>query len=162
MTVFEYNFIGLDGEPMPLARYQSQPILLVNTASECGYTHQYAGLQMLYNDYQQSGLMVIGLPCNDFGRQEPGDEASIRAFLNRKYAITFPMTAKYSVTGPDAHPLFRDIAEHHGAEKLPRWNFTKYLFNRQGALVECWPSATPPDDPAIVHQINRSLQSWSL
>lgn len=162
MNVYNYNFISLDGVPMPMERFRNQPILLVNTASECGFTPQYGTLQRLYNDYERSGLVVIGMPCNDFGDQEPGSEEEIRAFLDREYQISFPMTAKYSVGGREMHPMFRDMIEEYGTDILPRWNFYKYLFNRKGDLVSHWDSRTLPDDPAIIHDIGKNLQSWSL
>ncbi len=162
MNLFEYSFAALGGGAMPMERFRNQPVLVVNTASECGYTSQYAQLQAIYNDYRQSGLVVLGIPCNDFGEQEPGDDAAIAAFVQETYGVTFPMTSKYSVIGPQAHPLFRGLAESRGGDILPRWNFYKYLFNRKGALVGHWPSKTPPDDPAIIHQVTRNLQSWSL
>ncbi|MCC5864933.1 MAG: glutathione peroxidase [Wenzhouxiangella sp.] len=162
MNVFNYNFAALTGGALALERFRSQPILLVNTASKCGFTSHYAQLQQLHNDYQQSGLVVIGMPCNDFGEQEPDSEEEIAEFVRTEYNVTFPMTAKYSVIGINAHPLFKDLAQEHGGAVLPRWNFHKYLFNRKGALVEHWPAQTPPDDPAVTHQIARNLQSWSL
>lgn len=162
MNVYEYSFAALEGGALSMERFRNQPILLVNTASECGYTPQYAQLQRVYNDYRQSGLMVIGIPCNDFGGQEPGDEQQIAEFVRENYAVSFPMTCKYSVVGPMAHPLYRALAEAKGGDILPRWNFHKYLFDRKGQLVGHWPSQVPPDDPAITHQIGRYLQSWSL
>lgn len=162
MNLYEYSFAALEGGPLSLERYRSQPIMIVNTASECGYTPQYTALQRLYIDYQQSGLVVVGIPCNDFGEQEPGSEEEIARFVREDYAVTFPMTAKYSVIGQGMHPLFRAMAEQIGPDILPRWNFHKYLFDRRGQLVEHWPSATTPDDPALLHQVARHLQSWSL
>lgn len=162
MNLFEYSFAALEGGAMPMERFRNQPVLLVNTASECGFTAQYAQMQSVYNDYQQSGLVVVGLPCNDFGNQEPGADAQIAEFVRENYGVSFPMTSKYSVLGPQAHPLFRAITEEYGGDVLPRWNFYKYLFNRKGTLVEHWPSKVPPDDPAITHQITRNLQSWVL
>jgi len=162
LNLYEYNFIGLDGARLYMRRYQGQPVLLVNTASDLGYTYQYRGLQTLYNDYGHSGLVVLGIPCNDFGQQEPGTEAEIQDFLERYYGITFPMTKKYTVFGRQAHPLFRDLVEAYGSDCLPQWNFTKYLFDRQGQLLERWPSRVSPNDPLIVHEINRNLKSWSL
>lgn len=162
MNLYEYSFAALEGGALSLERYRSQPIMIVNTASECGYTPQYTALQRLYLDYQQSGLVVVGIPCNDFGEQEPGSEEEIARFVREEHAVTFPMTAKYSVIGQDRHPLFRDMAEQVGPDILPRWNFHKYLFDRRGQLVEHWPSATKPDDPALLHQVARHLQSWSL
>ncbi len=162
MNLFNYNFVGIDGRAMPMERFRNQPVMIVNTASECGYTPQYAQLQRLYADYRESGLNLIGIPCNDFGEQEPGDEESIAEFCHREFQITFPMTVKYSVIGRAAHPLFKDMAQEYGSDILPRWNFHKYLFDRKGALLQHWPSATAPDDPAVIHQITRNLQSWSL
>lgn len=162
MNLYEYTFAALGGGLLDMERFRSQPVLLVNTASECGYTVQYAQLQRLYTDYRRSGLVVIGMPCNDFGGQEPGSDAEIMQFVTAQYGVTFPMTSKYSVSGVNAHPLFKAMAEEVGSEILPRWNFFKYLFNPKGRLVEYWPSQTVPDDPAITHQITRNLQSWSL
>jgi glutathione peroxidase len=162
VNIYNYNFTSLDGLPMPMERFRNQPILLVNTASECGFTPQYAALQTLHNDYKQSGLVVIAMPCNDFGGQEPGSEAEIREFLDREYSVTFPVTAKYAAGGREMHPMFRDMIEEFGSDILPRWNFYKYLFNRKGDLVKHWDSRTLPDDPAIIHDIGKVLQSWSL
>ena len=162
MNIFNYNFAGLNGTPIALERFRNNPILLVNTASECQFTPQYAKLQQLHNDYQQSGLVVIGLPCNDFGEQEPGNEEEIAEFIHENYRVSFPMTAKYAIIGINSHPLFKDMAQEFGGDILPRTNFHKYLFNRKGSLVEHWPGPTLPDDPAVIHQITRNLQSWTL
>jgi glutathione peroxidase len=162
VNVYEYSFAALEGGALSLERFRNQPIMIVNTASECGYTPQYTGLQRLDMDYQQSGLVVVGIPCNDFGEQEPGTEEEISKLVREEYKVTFPMAAKYSVIGTGMHPLFRAIAEQIGPDVLPRWNFHKYLFNRKGQLVEHWPSATSPDDPGLLHQVSRHLQSWSL
>jgi glutathione peroxidase len=161
MNVYEYVFFGLRGASMPLSNYRGQPILFVNTASECGYTPQYAQLQRVWKDYQQSGLIVIGMPCDDFGHQEPGDEDAIAEFCETNYQVDFPMTGKYHVMGVSAHPLFHAIREEFGDE-TPRWNFHKYFFDRYGQLVDHWPSKVPPDDPAITHRIETNLQSWVL
>jgi len=162
VNLFEYSFVALGGGSLSMERFRSQPVLLVNTASECGYTPQYGQLQRVYNDYRQSGLVVVGMPCNDFGAQEPGEDTEIQRFVTETYGVSFPMTTKYSVTGAGAHPLFKAMTEERGSEILPRWNFFKYLFNGRGQLVDHWPSQTVPDDPAITHQITRNLQSWSL
>jgi len=147
MNVFEFVFVGLHGARMPLSNYRGQPIFFVNTASECGYTSQYKELQRLWMDYRQSGLIVIGMPCDDFGHQEPADEEAIAEFCETNYRIDFPMTGKYHVMGVAA---------------APRWNFHKYLFDRNGQMIGNWPSAVPPDDSAITHQIECNLQSWVL
>ncbi|NOR18709.1 MAG: glutathione peroxidase [Xanthomonadales bacterium] len=162
MNVFEYVFASLGGGSLTLSNYQGQPIFIVNTASECGFTPQYQEMQRLWMDYKQSGLVVIGIPCDDFGHQEPGDENSIAEFCDSNFNLSFPMTGKYSVMGLDAHPMYHAIREEFGDDALPRWNFHKYLFDRSGQLVEFWPSKVSPEDTAITHQIECNLQSWVL
>jgi len=162
MNLFNYNFAGLLGSPVSMEQFRNQLVLLVNTASQCEFTPQYAQLQQIYLDYRDSGLNVLGIPCNDFGQQEPEDEEKIAEFVSSNYRVSFPMTAKYSVIGPQSHPLFKDIAQEYGGDVLPRWNFHKYLFGRRGELIEHWPSKVPPDDPAVINQITRHLQSWIL
>jgi glutathione peroxidase len=162
MNVYEFVFMSIDGAPMPLRNYQGQPILIVNTASECGYTSQYAALQSIWEDYRQSGLIIIGMPCDDFGGQEPGTEEEIAEFCTSKYNVTFPMTGKYDVMGMSAHPLFRSIRDEFGDDATPRWNFFKYLFDNNGQMIDFWPSKVPPNDPAITHQIECNLHSWIL
>ena len=110
MNVFEFVFVSINGSRMPLSNYQGQPIFFVNTASECEYTNQYKELQRLWMDYRQSGLIVIGMPCDDFGHQEPGNEDAIAEFCETNYQVSFPMTGKYHVMGVSAHPLFQAIA----------------------------------------------------
>ncbi len=162
MNVFEYVFASLGGGSLALSNYQGQPILIVNTASECGFTPQYQELQRLWMDYQQSGLVVIGIPCDDFGGQEPGDDESIAEFCETNYQVSFPMTGKYGVLGLGAHPIFNAIREEFGTDAMPNWNFYKYLFDRSGQLVDFWPSKISPEDTAITHEIECNLQSWAL
>ena len=134
MNVQEYFFTALGGSTMPLSNYRGQPILIVNTASKCGYTPQYQKLEFLWKDYKGSGLIVIGIPSNDFGEQEPDDEDAIAEFCTTNYNVTFPMTSKQSVIGRGAHPLFVAMREEFGEDVIPRWNFYKYFFDRQGLL----------------------------
>jgi len=162
MNVFEFVFVSINGTRMPLSRYQGQPLLIVNTASECEYTSQYKELQRLWMDYKQSGLIVIGIPCDDFGHHEPGDEDAIAEFCETNYQISFPMTGKYNLMGISAHPMIQTIREEFGTDATPRWNFHKYLFDRNGQMIGFWPAAVPPDDTAITHQIECNLQSWVL
>lgn len=162
MNIFEYVFTSISGAPMRFDTWTGQPILLCNTASECGYTPQFAGLQRLWEDYRHSGLIVVGMPSNDFGAQEPGDEEEIFRFVTEEYNVTFPMTAKQSVMGMTAHPLFHALRDEYGDDVMPRWNFHKYLFNEKGDMVDFWASSVEPNDPAISHQIERNLQSWIL
>lgn len=162
MNVYEFVFVSINGSRMPLSIYQGQPLLIVNTASECGYTPQYQQLQRVWMDYRQGGLVVIGMPCNDFGEQEPGDEDTITGFCETNYQVNFPMTGKYSTMGLAAHPLFHAIREEFGNDASPRWNFHKFLFDRSGQLIGFWPSSVLPDDSAITHQIERNMNSWVL
>ena len=162
MNVFEFVFVSINGSSMPLSNYQGQPLLIVNTASECDYTPQYTGLQRIWEDYRHSGLMVIGIPCNDFGHQEPADEDTIAEFCSNNYQVNFPMTGKYNIMGISCHPLFNAIREEFGDDATPRWNFYKYLFDSSGQMVDFWPSKVTPEDPSITHQIERNLHSWIL
>ena len=159
MNVHEYVFTSLRGARLPLSNYRGQAILIVNTASRCGYTPQYKKLQFIWENYRQSGLVIVGIPSNDFGEQEPDDEEVISEFCATNYKVTFPMTTKQHVMGRGAHPLFVDLGEEIGEDALPRWNFWKYLFSRQGQLLEFWPSAIEPDDPEITHQIEKNLHT---
>ena len=162
MNVHEFVFMSIDNAPMPLRNYQGQPILFVNTASECEFTPQLQALERIWKDYQQSGLIVIAMPCNDFGQQEPGTEEEIAEFYRSEFGVTFLMTGKYNVMGLSAHPMFSILREEFGDDVSPRWNFYKYLFDRNGQFVEFWPSKVRPEDPAITHQIECNLQSWVL
>ena len=160
MNVYEYVFRSISGATMPLRNWTGQPLLMVNTASQCGFTPQLHTLARLYNDYRQSNLVVIGMPCNDFGEQEPGDEAEIGAFYWDEYRVSFPLTSKIQVRGLGAHPLFLALLDEYGEDVMPRWNFTKYLFDTRGQLVQHWPSDVKPNDPKLTHQVERQLQSW--
>jgi len=162
MNVFEYAFSSIQGAPIHLRRFQGQPLLLVNTASNCEFTNQYQKLERVYDEYRRSGLTIIALPSDDFGHQEPENEDYIAEFLETEFQIRFPVTSKQSVMGRNAHPLFRALREEYGDDVSPRWNFHKYLFSRQGELSGFWPSRVEPDDPLITHQIERNLHSWIL
>lgn len=162
MNIFEYVFQSLGGAPLRLQNWTGQPLLLVNTASECEYTPQYTKLQHIYEDYRQSGLVVIGMPCDDFGHQEPGSEEDIANLTWEQYQVRFPLTQKLHIVGRGAHPLFNTMRELYGDDVMPRWNFHKYLFDGHGELVECWPSRIEPDDPLLTHQVERNLHSWIL
>jgi glutathione peroxidase len=162
MRVHEFVFRSLSGATMPLDRWTGQPLLLVNTASECGFTPQYRKLQALWEEYRPAGLIVIGLPCNDFGAQEPAENDEIDAFCSREFKVTFPMTEKQVIIGTHPHPLFKALREEYTADILPRWNFCKYLFGRDGGFIHHWPSNVEPDDPGFRHDIEKNLSSWSL
>lgn len=162
MNIYEHVFMSIDNAPMPLRNYQGQPILLVNTASQCDFTPQYATLEKIWVDYKESGLVVIGMPCNDFGQQEPGTEEEIARFCSETYHVSFRMTVKYHIMGISAHPMFHAIREEFGDEASPRWNFYKYLFDSHGQMVDFWPSQVAPNDTALTHKIECNLHSWVL
>ncbi len=148
---------ALRGGELHLADYAGHPVLVVNTASLCGFTPQYAGLETLHETYRDRGLVVLAVPSNDFGRQEPGDDASIAATCDARFRITFPVAAKAEVTGPGATPLFRWLAEQAGPLGRPRWNFYKYLLARDGTLHTWFGSVTRPDAPRLRRAVERCL-----
>jgi glutathione peroxidase len=143
-NAFDFDFVAIDGKPLPLSAYRGKALLVVNTASYCDYTQQYDGLQALWDTYRDRGLVVIGVPSNDFGDQEPGDEAAIKAFCAFNFDLNFPMTRKQTVIGKDAHPFFQWVAAEMGNKGVPRWNFTKFLMAPDGRVMDVWPSATEP------------------
>ena len=140
-------------KPQSLCDYAGKVVLAVNTASECGYTPQYDGLEALYRKYQQRGLVVLGFPMNDFGGQEPGTNKDIAAFCVNQYAIDFPMFSKTSLQG---NALFTDLAKASG--QAPKWNFHKYLVDRSGRRVQSFPSAVAPEDPKLVAAVEKLLE----
>ena len=143
MTAFDFSFVSIEDQPLPLAQFRGHPLLVVNTASFCGYTPQYRGLEQLWESYRARGLVVLGVPSNDFGQQEPGSSREIRAFCDT-FAVSFPLSRRETVIGAGAHPFYRWIATELGEDSLPRWNFHKYLVDRAGAVVGAWPSQVEP------------------
>ncbi|ALL13457.1 glutathione peroxidase [Caulobacter henricii] len=149
MSVYDYSAKTLDGQDVSLADYRGQVLLIVNTASKCGFTPQYEGLEALYRDYKDRGLTVLGFPCNQFGAQEPGNAEEIASFCSLTYDVTFPMLAKIDVNGPSAHPLYAFLKKEQkgvlGTEGI-KWNFTKFLIGRDGEVVERFAPTTKPED----------------
>jgi glutathione peroxidase len=156
ITAYAFSFKALDGSDISLGSYAGRPILVVNTASLCGYTPQYAGLQELWARYRARGLVVIGVPSNDFGGQEPGGAAEITKTAQGEFHVTFPLTEKVAVKGPDAHPFYKWAAQERPAE-APRWNFHKYLVAHDGSLKAGFTSAMEPADPLIIAAIEQEL-----
>lgn len=147
-TVYEFNAKTIQGKDVSLADYKGQVILIVNTASKCGFTPQYAGLQKLYETYRDKGLVVLGFPCNQFAEQEPASEADIASFCSLNYGVTFPLFAKIDVNGEHAHPLFvflKDASRGFLGSRAIKWNFTKFLIGRDGRPLRRFPSQTPPE-----------------
>lgn len=156
-SAHDFSLSTIDGAPLPLARFRGKPVLLVNTASFCGYTPQYADLERLHQQLADRGLVVLGVPSNDFGEQEPGTAAEIKEFCSTNYRVTFALAAKVHVVGADAHPLYRWIEAELGEAGVPRWNFHKYLIAPDGSLAGAWPSAVKPQAPEIVQEIEPLL-----
>jgi glutathione peroxidase len=158
MNVFDFHAVALDGTPTELARYRGQVLLIVNTASNCGFTPQYKGLEEVYRQFRARGVEVLGFPCNQFGKQEPGDEAEIGAFCERNYGVSFPLFAKIEVNGPAAHPLFRHLKQAApgvlGTQRI-KWNFTKFLVGRDGQVIKRYAPQTKPAE--IAGDIERLL-----
>jgi glutathione peroxidase len=154
---FRFEFASIDGERLPLETWRGRPVLVVNTASFCGYTPQYSDLEALWQRYRGQGLVVLGVPSNDFGRQEPGSATEIKEFCAANYAVDFPLTAKCRVIGGEAHPFYRWIADALGEAGTPRWNFHKYLLGPDGQLAGAWPAQIAPTDPRITGEIERLL-----
>lgn len=146
-----------DDQPVDLCAYAGQVVLVVNTASQCGYTSQYEGLETLYRRHRQDGFVVLGFPSNDFGGQEPGSARQIADFCKNMFDIQFPMFSKTPVTGPQAHPLFRSLTQKAG--QAPRWNFHKYLIGRDGRLVGSYPSQTEPLSPQLTKAVQTALSA---
>ena len=155
-AVLKHSFKRLQDEaPQDLCQYAGKVVLVVNTASYCGFTKQYEGLEKLYAKYSPRGLVVLGFPSNDFGNQEPGNAKEIADLCYNTYGVKFPMFAKTPVTGPNANPLHAALARQTGKE--PKWNFTKYLIGRDGKMVEYFPSKVTPEDPQLVGKIEQAL-----
>lgn len=156
-TAYAFSFKGLDGSDLRLAQHAGKPILVVNTASLCGYTRQYSGLETLWTRYRDRGLLVVGVPSNDFGGQEPGGASEIR-HTAETHGVTFPLMAKVDVRGETAHPFYRWAALQRPLD-TPRWNFHKYLVGPDGLIAGVFPSATEPTDRKLIAAIERELKA---
>jgi glutathione peroxidase len=156
-SIYDFKVNGLDGGTIDLSKYKGQKILIVNTASNCGYTKQYEDLEKLYEKYKGK-LVVIGFPANNFGQQEPGTNEEIKEFCKKNYGVTFPMAEKVSVKGDDIHPLFKYLSDEAlrsgGEEPVIKWNFTKFLVDETGKLVKVFPSKVKPLSDEITVYLN--------
>ncbi|MBS0250266.1 MAG: glutathione peroxidase [Proteobacteria bacterium] len=156
-TAFSFDFTSIDGKPMPLKEFSGRVLLVVNTASFCGYTPQYQGLETLSKKYESRGLTVIGVPSNDFGQQEPKSEAEIKSFCQGAFGVTFPMTKKTVVVGNSAHPFYKWAADVLGKQSVPSWNFHKYLVGRDGQIIAYFGSSVAPDSGELRSAIITAL-----
>lgn len=156
-TAYDFDFVGIDGSPLPLKRFEGSAMLVVNVASKCGFTPQYEGLQKIHTEYKDRGFTVIGVPSNQFLWQEPAKETEIAAFCRVNYAITFPMTEKTHVKGGKAHPFYRWMREQLGRPAHPAWNFHKLLVGKQGQPVSAFKSSIEPESARLRQAIEATL-----
>ena len=156
ITAYAFSFPALEKGDIRLADYAGQPLVVVNTASLCGFTPQYAGLQQLWTEFHDRGLMIVGVPSNDFGGQEPGSASDIAETAQHQYGVTFPIAAKTVVKGPNAHPFYKWAADLRPKD-VPRWNFHKYLIGRDGNIAEVFPESVEPTDTRVKTTIARAL-----
>jgi glutathione peroxidase len=155
-SVHEFTLNSIDGKPAPLSAYQGKVVLIVNVASRCGFTPQYAGLEALYEKYKDRGFAILGFPANNFGGQEPGTNEEIKTFCSSKYNVTFPMYAKISVKGDDKAPLYQFLTAATGSEI--QWNFTKFLVDKEGKVVARFEPKVTPDSPDVASAIEKALR----
>lgn len=160
-SVHEFTLNTIDGKPAPLAAYKGKVLLLVNVASKCGYTPQYTGLQSLYAKYKDKGLVIVGVPANNFGGQEPGTNEEIATFCSRNYNVTFPILSKVSVKGADAAPLYQYLTDKTANPNTGgdvKWNFTKFLVGKDGKPVQRFEPGVTPDSPELAMAIEKALK----
>ncbi len=154
-SIHDFSLKSIDGQDLALSAYKGKTVLIVNTASQCGNTPQYAGLESINKKYASQGLVVLGVPANNFGGQEPGSNEEIKSFCSRTFKVTFPMAAKISVKGPDQHPLFKFLSDSSSA---PEWNFAKYLVGKDGKVIKRFGAGTQPESKEIISAIEAALQ----
>jgi glutathione peroxidase len=158
--VYSFTLNSIDGKPAPLADYKGKVVLLVNVASQCGYTPQYSALEAIYEKYKDQGFVILGFPANNFGAQEPGTNEEIKTFCTRKYSVTFPMYSKISVKGADQAPLYGYLTKETGAGMAGdiKWNFTKFLVDRDGKVIQRFEPAVTPDSKEVTTAIEKQLK----
>ena len=156
-TFYDFKINSINGEELNLSIFKDKTILLVNVASKCGFTKQYDDLQKLYDDYKEKGLVVIGIPSNQFGGQEPASEVEIKNFCETNFNINFPMTSKYEVKGDNAHPIYIWAKETYGKSTVPKWNFHKILINKNGKVEDTFASFTGPLSNKIIKKLEKIL-----
>ena len=154
---YNFNFKDLDGTNLSLSEYKNKIIVVVNVASQCGFTTQYEDMQKIWEKYQSKGLIILGVPSNDFGGQEPGTNKEIKNFCEAKFGISFPMTEKVSVKGSNAHPFYLWAKENHGKSAIPKWNFHKIIINKEGKVSETFSSIVNPSSKKFLNSIEKLL-----
>jgi glutathione peroxidase len=156
---YDFHFKDLDGSVLYLSEFKNNIIVVVNVASQCGFTKQYEDMQKIWEKYQENGLVVIGVPSNDFGSQEPGNNKEIKNFCEAKFGITFPMTEKVSVKGSEAHPFYVWARENYGNSAIPKWNFHKIIIDKNGKIAETFSSITKPTSKKFIAVLDRLVKS---
>lgn len=154
-SVYDFDLNSIDGQKLPLSSYKGKVLLIVNVASKCGYTPQYTGLEALYNKYKGQNFVILGVPANNFGGQEPGTNEEIKTFCSRNYNVTFPLASKVSVTGGDQTPLFKHLSTAAGE---PKWNFTKYLVGKDGKVIAKFDSGVKPESKELNDAIMAAMK----
>ena len=154
---YDFNFNDLDGSVIKLSEFKDKVIVIVNVASQCGFTNQYEDMQQIWDKYQNSGLVIIGVPSNDFGNQEPGSSTDIKNFCEAKFGITFPMTEKVLVKGENAHPFYLWARKNYGKSAIPKWNFHKIIINKKGKVAETFSSITSPTSKKFIKTIEKLI-----
>ena len=155
---YDFNFNDLDGSPLKLSEYNNKVIIVVNVASQCGFTKQYEDMQKVWEEYQDKGVIMLGVPSNDFVNQEPGTSEEIKNFCEAKFGITFPMTEKVSVKGSEAHPFYIWARENHGKSAIPKWNFHKIIIGKDGKVAETFASMTNPSSNKFIKTIENLVK----
>jgi glutathione peroxidase len=156
-TIYDFKMKNIDGQDVSLRKYRGKVILVVNVASKCGFTPQYAGLEKLYEEKKGQGLVILGFPANNFGSQEPGTDSEIKEFCSSKYMVTFPMFSKISVKGDDEHPLYKWLIANSDRQNDIEWNFTKFVIARDGTVFKRFVSKDSPDSPQLLQALDEAL-----
>ena len=155
---YDFNFKDLDGSSISLSEYKNKVIVVVNVASQCGFTRQYEYMQNVWEKYQSKGIIMLGVPTNDFGNQEPGNNNDIKNFCEAKFGITFPMTEKVSVKGVNAHPFYKWAELNYGKSAIPKWNFHKIIIGKEGKIIDTFASITNPSSKKFISTLEKALE----
>ena len=155
---YDFSFTDLNGNSLNLSDFKKKVIVIINVASQCGFTNQYEDMQILWEKYQSQGLIILGVPSNDFGNQEPGNNKEIKDFCEAKFGITFPMTEKISVKGNNTHPFYLWAKNNYGKSAIPKWNFHKIIINKSGKIAETFSSITNPSSKKFIDSIEKILK----
>jgi len=154
---YDFNFSDLDGSPLNLSEYKNKVIVVINVASQYGFTKEYEDMQKIWEKYQARGVIMLGIPSNDFGNQEPGSNQEIKNFCEAKFGITFPMTEKVSVKGESAHSFYKWAKENHGKSAVPKWNFHKIIIDKNGKIAETFSSITNPSSKKFISTLEKLI-----